>query len=135
MCMDDFNTPVSVRLVLRRHTTSGVPKSGEAGQRKVALKGGDVASRVVLAKELEVREPSTKISRRHVEDVVSHARHPGEDAEAREVMGRRRKWLVITAGEREGQERDGGRTGEGRGKDSRRRKTSYRRTWTTAGRG
>jgi hypothetical protein len=48
-----------------------------------------------------------------VEDVVPHARHPGEDTEAREVMGRRGKWLVIRAGEREGQEKDGRRIAGG----------------------
>jgi hypothetical protein len=64
MCMDDFNTPVSVRLALGRHTASGVPKSGEAGQRKVALRGGGAASGMASAKELDVREPSARISRR-----------------------------------------------------------------------
>jgi hypothetical protein len=102
MCMDNFNTPVSVRLALGRHTASGAPKSGEAGQRKVALRGGGAASGMASAKELDVREPSARISRRHVEDVAPHARHPGEDTEAREVMGRRGKWLVIRAGEGEG---------------------------------
>jgi hypothetical protein len=122
--MGDFNTPVSVWLVLGRHMKSVALKTGEVGQSKVALRGGGVASGTASAKELDIREPSARISRRHVKDVVSHARHPGEDAEAWEVIGRRGKWLMIRAGER-----------EGRGKDSRRRRTGYRRTWTTAGRG
>jgi hypothetical protein len=114
--MVDFNTLLSVRLVLGRHMTSSAPKTGEAGESKVALRGGGAASGMASAKELDVREPSARISRRHVEDVVSHARQPGEDAEAREVMGRRGKWLVNRAGEREGQEKDGGRIAGGEGR-------------------
>jgi hypothetical protein len=79
MCMVDSNTPVSVRLALGRHTASIVPKSGKAGQRKVTLRGGGAASGMASAKELDVREPSARISRRHVENDVSHARRPGAD--------------------------------------------------------
>jgi hypothetical protein len=67
--------------------TSSAPKTGEAGESKVALRGGGAASGMVSAKELDVREPSARISRRHVENDVSHARHPGADGEVREVMG------------------------------------------------
>jgi hypothetical protein len=91
MCMDDFGSSVSVRLVLRRHATSSVPKAGAAGQRKTAVRGGGAASGMASPQELDVRQCSRRMPRRHVEDVVSHARHPGEDVEAREVMGRRGK--------------------------------------------
>jgi hypothetical protein len=67
--------------------TSSAPKTGEAGKSKVALRGGGIASGMVLAKELDIREPSARISRRHVENDVSHARLPGADGELREVMG------------------------------------------------
>jgi hypothetical protein len=84
--MGDFNTPVSFRLVLGQHMTSSVPKTGEAGESKVALRGGGAASGMASAKELDVGEPSARISRRQVENNVSHARHPSADGEVREFM-------------------------------------------------
>jgi hypothetical protein len=67
--------------------SSSVPKTGEAGESKVALRGGGAASGMASAEELDVREPSARISRRRVENDVSHARRPGADGEVREVMG------------------------------------------------
>jgi hypothetical protein len=67
--------------------TLSAPKTGEAGESKVALSGGGAAAGMASAKELDVREPSARISRRHVENGVPHVRRPGADGELREVMG------------------------------------------------
>jgi hypothetical protein len=55
MCMDNFNAPVSVRLVLGRHTILSVPKASEAGQREAAVRGEGVALRMALPQELDFR--------------------------------------------------------------------------------
>jgi hypothetical protein len=97
-------------------TASSVPKYGEAGQRKAVLRGACAASGMASAKELDVREPSARISRRHVENDVSHARNSGADGKLWGVMGHQTKmghrgeWLVIRAGEGEGWEKNEKRT-------------------------